>query len=429
MAAPSRDGDAPIDVRMRGFGETVDLEAALARLVGAVTPLPAEPVGIRDVVGRVLAEDVASGLDVPPFARSAVDGFAVHAEDTFGAAPLAPNELVVVGTSMPGTLPERALQPGEALRIMTGAPLPDGADAVVMVENTDAHGDHGRGARAVRILEAVPPGKHVGRRGEDVKVGDVVLAAGRHLRAADVAVLASIRRATVACHRRPRVAILSSGNELVDPLSDAPAGPTTIFESNGYHLEALVRAEGGVPTRLGIIRDDRDVLRDTIAAAAAEHDVVITTGAVSVGQEDFIPLIVRELGELWVHGVSIRPAHPAGFGRIGEALAFILPGNPVATYVGFWAFVRPALRLLAGRGEGSLAPDRTVRAPLGRKIASQPGRVDFARVRLADDGTVEPVRVGGAGVLTTLTRSDGMVIIPGDVEGIEAGESVEVILF
>ncbi len=398
---------------------SVDLATALSVLRERVRPLAPETVPLEKAAGRVLSEDVRSPLDVPPFARAAVDGFACRAEDTFGAGPFDPLSLRVVFEVLPGKLPPRALERGEAARIMTGAPVPDGADSVVMLE----HAEEAEGE--VRLVQPLPPGKNVALRGEDVARGDLVAARGRRLRAEDVGVLASIRTRTVSVHRRPSVLVFSSGNELLDPLSDEPQRPGAIFDANGYVLEALAAREGALVERGGIIPDDPAAIRAALSGARA--DVTIGSGAASKGKEDFMPGLVRELGELWVHGVSIRPGHPIGFGRIGERLHFMLPGNPVAAWIGFRYFVRPALGMLSGLSpEAAFAPERTRRAVLGKKIESVIGRTDFTRVRFTGERTVEPVRTGGAGMLTTLTRADGIVQVPRELEGLEEGTEVEV---
>lgn len=413
-----------MDIRMKGFHGTVDLATALAVLRDKVRPLPAETIPLVEACGRVLAEPIRSPIDVPPFAKSAVDGYACRAEDTFGAGPFDPLELRVAFEVMPGELPPRPIAKGEAARIMTGAPVPEGTDCVVMVE----HAEEKDGS--IRVVQALPPGKNVAPRGEDVTRDEVVAPAGRALRAEDLGVLASIRTKTVRVHRRPSVLIFSSGDELVDPLSDEPQRPGTIFDANGYVLEAQARHEGVLVRRGGILKDDRETIRAALAprsAFAGDADVTITSGAASVGKEDWMPSLVRELGELWVHGVSIRPAHPIGFGRIGERLHFLVPGNPVAAWIGFRYFVRPTLRMLSGFApDEAFKPERTRRAVLARKIQSVAGRVDYARVRFTKDGLVEPLRTGGAGILTSVTKADGVVTVAKELEGLEEGTEVEV---
>lgn len=397
----------------------VDLARALEILAERVRPLPHEEVALPRALDRVLSEEVVAPRDVPPFAKSAVDGWAVRAEDTFGAGPLDPRELRIAGESFPDRPAAKPLGRDETIRIATGAPIPEGADAVVMLENVEERGP------LVRFTGAIAPRKNVAPRGEDVRSGDVIAHRGRRLRPEDVGLLASIRRKTVRVFRKPTVRIWSSGDELVDPLSDEPDRACSILDANGYVLEAQATRAGAVVVRGGILRDDRGEIR--AALAHASEDVSITSGAASKGKLDVMPDLVRELGELWVHGVSMRPAHPTGFGRIGERLHFLLPGNPVAAWLAFRVFVRPALMLMEGESkERAFARERVVRARLAKKIGSVIGRTDFCRVNLASDGSVVPLTSGGAGSLTTVTRADGIVVVPKEMEGLEEGTEVEV---
>ena len=309
--------------------------------------------------------------------------------------------------------------PGEAVRIMTGGAFPKGADAVLMAEYATDRGD------VVLAHGSVVPGRNVARAGEDIRKGDRVLERGRILRPQDLGVLASIRMVEVKVTRRPVVGILSTGNELVEPGSAEAGRPGRVVNSCRYMLEGLVTQTGGAARWLGTLRDDREALR--AALEAFDGDILLTTGATSTGKEDYLPGLLAELGELLVHGVNIRPASPLAFGRLGKALAVLLPGNPVAAMVGFDVFVRPALQLQLGQREERW--NRRVRGRLRRKLASALNRTDFVRVQLVGEGEVEPLRSGGAGVLTSVTRADGFVIVPRDDEGFEAGTEVEVYLF
>ncbi len=272
---------------------------------------------------------------------------------------------------------------------------------------------------------SVVPGRNVARAGEDIRKGDRVLERGRVLRPQDLGVLASIRTVEVEVTRRPVVGILSTGNELVEPGSAEAGRRGRVVNSCRYMLEGLVTQTGGSARWLGTLPDDREALR--AALEAFDGDILLTTGATSTGKEDYLPGLLAELGELLVHGVNIRPASPLAFGRLGKALAVLLPGNPVAAMVGFDVFVRPALQLQLGQREERW--NRRVRGRLRRKLASALNRTDFVRVRLVGDGEVEPLRSGGAGVLTSVTRADGFVIVPRDDEGFEAGTEVEVHLY
>lgn len=407
------------DVRMRGFEKKTDLPSALETLRSLVEPLGEESVPLEAALGRTLARDVVSHVDVPSFDKSAVDGYAVRAAETFGASPTDPASFRLMGEVLPGVGEEVEVGPGEAVRIMTGGVFPAGADAVLMVEH--ASEEDGR----VLAHAPVVPGRNVARAGEDVRDGHTVLTRGRVLRPQDIGVLASIRVVDIPVSRRPVVGILSTGNELVEPRSTEAGRRGRVVNSCRHVLEGMVTETGGSPRWLGALPDDPDALRG--ALRDFDGDVLLTTGATSAGKEDHLPGLLTEVGELVVHGVAMRPGSPTAFGRIGGALVFLLPGNPVAALVGFDVFVRPALQLQLGQREGRR--NARVRGRLRRKIASALNRTDFVRVRLADDGEVELLRVGGSGVLTSVTGADGFIIVPRDDEGLEAGTDVEVFLY
>jgi molybdopterin molybdotransferase len=404
------------DIRMRGFATRHDVDDALALLEQRIVPLPGEVVPLDEGLDRVLAEDIIAGVDVPPFERSAVDGYGVRARDTFGASDYNPIPLTLKGEVLPGRWLDVALGATEAVRIMTGAPLPVGADAVVMAEYAEEEGSR------VHILQPISPFKNVGRVGEDIRRGEVVLRRGRKLRPQDLGVLASIQRAQVPVYRRPTLALIITGNELVEV--SAPLRGCQIVDSNSVTLSGLARRLGAVPVRKGIIRDDYQHIKAAIQQAA--EDVVIVTGGTSVGAEDFAPLIIQELGELVVHGVAMRPSSPVGFGFIQQQPIFLIPGNPVSALVAFEAFVGPTLQRMQGLTPAY--PYARVRAQLTRKIASAIGRVDFVRVRFTEAG-VEPLRVTGASILSSTTRADGFVIVEKNSEGLDEGQEVEVYVY
>jgi molybdopterin molybdotransferase len=404
-----------VDVRMRGFRERSTVEEALSAALDGVEPLEAEAVSVSECAGRVLASDVVSEVAVPPFRRSTMDGYAVRAEDTYGASTYDPVLLEISGQSMPGDGSTASAGAGRAVRIMTGAPVPDDADAVVRAEDADEVD----GRLAVRT--GVAPGRNVGRVGEDIEPGTTVLTEGRRLLPQDVGLLASIGRDPVPVRRRPAVRIVVSGDELLAPGSK-PAG-SKIVDSNSPMLSALTERDGGIPE---IVRlpDDADRMREALAAPAV--DVIVTAGAASVGTEDRVPLLVAELGEMSVHGVAMRPSSPTGVGRIGGRPVLVLPGNPVSCLVAYDFFAGPVIRTLAG-----LSPDwpyRVARLPLRTRIVSQIGRTDYARVMIRD-GMVEPLAVSGASVLSSVTRATGFVIIPSGLEGYPEGTEVEVHLY
>jgi molybdopterin molybdotransferase len=411
---------APADVRMRGFRSRADVDDATRLIRDLARSLAAERVRLEEAAGRVLAADVTASVPVPRFARSAMDGYAVRGEETFGASDYNPLTLVLVGEAFPGRPFPGIVAGGQAVRIMTGAPLPAGADAVVMAEY--AQESDGPQAKLVTVTEAVPPGRHVGAVGEDVQAGQFLLAAGRVLRPQDVGVLASVGAGDVSVVRRPVVRLVITGDELLAPGSK-PEG-CRIVDSNSLMLEALVRRDGGIAARAGIVPDRRAAVE--AALLEPEGDVILVSGGSSVGAEDHAPTIVAERGELLVHGVAMRPSSPAGFGRIGTRLVFLLPGNPVSCLCAYDFFAGPAIRLLGGRSVDW--PYRRIRATFARKLVSDIGRVDYARVRVTESG-VEPIATSGASILSSTTRADGFIIVPRDSEGYAPGDEATVYLY
>jgi molybdopterin molybdotransferase len=405
------------DVRMRGFRDRAEVAEVLALLDARTTVLPGESVALLQLSDRVLAEGVMSPVDVPGFARAAMDGFAVRGEDTFGADAYNPLPLALVGEARPANPFAGAVGPGQAVRIMTGAPMPAGADAVLVAEVAQVEPD-GR----VLAREPVSPGRHLGRVGEDVAKGRVVLPAGRRLRPQDVGLLASIGVGAVNVVRRPRVAILVTGNELLPPGS-RPEG-FKIVDSNSPMLAALVARDGGECLPVRYLPDDYAAVRDAIRNADA--DVILVSGGSSVGVEDHAPRAVAELGELAVHGVALRPASPTGVGFVAGRVTFLLPGNPVSCLCAYDLFAGRVVRLLGGRSRE--LPYHKVSVPLAAKLVSAVGRVDYARVKVAD-GHATPVAVSGASILSTTVVADGFVLVDRDREGHAPGEVVEVWMY
>jgi len=411
-------GESPdkiTDVRMRGFASRIPVSEALSWLDGQIAPLEPERVVTVEATGRVLAEDIHSPRDVPGFDRAMMDGFALRSEDTLGASAYNRLHAIVVGEALPGRGCQTTVRSGQAVRIMTGAPMPDGSDAVLPAEEAEQRGD------TVDLLGEVVPGKHVGRRGEDVAADSVVLARGRRLRPQDVGVLSSIGLDAVGVVRRPSVHMVVTGNELL-PAGSTPEG-CRIVDSNGPMLAGLVERDGGVPAQPGIVADEAKAI---LAAMRAPADIVLVSGGSSVGLEDLAPMLLAEHGDLAVHGIAMRPSSPTGMGLLDGRPVFLLPGNPVSCLCAYDFFAGRAVRVLGGRAEDW--PHRTVRLKLARKLVSTVGRVDYARVRIVD-GLVEPVAISGASVLTTTTRADGFVIVPEDSEGYAAQTQVQVRLY
>jgi molybdopterin molybdotransferase len=419
MTMPTPKREHPnADVRMRGFAERTTVNDAIEwidSVLPALGELAREEVRLTDAAFRVLAREVTSRVDVPSFARSMMDGFALRGEDTYGAGPYNPLRLRILGTCLPGEPFAGRVKTGDAVRIMTGAPLPEGADAVLPVENTELDGE------CLLALGEVSAGKHVGQRGEDIQAGDVAGDAGRLLRPQDIGLLSSIGVGQVVVIRRPRVRILITGNELL-PAGTPPVG-CRIADANGPMLAALVTRDGGEPVSLGIIPDDAEAIRN---ALEGQVDVVLVSGGSSVGQEDHVPRLLAEHGELAVHGVAMRPSSPTGMGRHQGRLVFLLPGNPVSCLCAYDFFAGRAIRALAGRCKDW--PYRRVRARLRRKLVSTVGRVDYARVQVCGQ-EAEPLAVSGASILSSTTRADGFVIVPADSEGYPPGTEVDVYLY
>lgn len=427
------------DVRMKGFSGRSTVEEALAWVNSrrpVLADLPRESVSLNSAFGRVLATDVFSQVNVPGFRRSMMDGFAVRAEESQGASPYNPLVFRVVGTCLPGVAFAGQMPPGTVVRIMTGAPMPAEADAVLPFEHAEVHRDSAghdsdstghdnytteHDSDTVHALENVTTGKNVAEIGEDIRQGALVLRAGRRIRPQDIGVLSSIGIDQVPVIRRPRVHIVITGGELLPPGS-IPSG-YQIVDSNGPMLQALVSRDGGIPS-VSATRDDsaENILRQMQQPA----DVILISGGSSVGQEDHAPRLLAKHGHLAIHGIAMRPSSPAGMGHLNRVPVFLLPGNPVSCLCAYDFFAGRLIRMLSGQSEDWPYP--AVELPLQRKITSIPGRVDYARVRI-DDNHAVPVAISGASVLSSTTLADGFIIIPGDCEGYPAGHPVTVRLY
>lgn len=403
------------DIRMKGFARRSKVEDATAWVDSVAHCLPSEKVPLAEGAGRVLAGEIVSRVDVPGFDRAMMDGLALRAADTAGATNYLRLATKVIGESFPARPFEGKITPGTAIRIMTGSPLPAGADAVLPVEQVQFEEE------AVYLCGEVPPGKHVGRQGEDIAIGAAALPAGRRLRPQDVGLLSSIGVAEVPVVRRPRVRILPTGNELLPPGS-LPS-EFHIVDSNSPMLRALVERDGGQVSCSDIVPDDPDKI---LAAMRDDVDVVLVSGGSSVGEEDHAPQLIANHGTLAIHGIAMRPSSPAGMGTLDEKLVFLLPGNPASCLCAYDFFAGRAIRQLAGRsGEW---PYRRIEAPLSRKLVSVVGRLDYARVAIAG-GQAKPIAISGASILTSTVHADGFVILPADSEGYEKGATVEVFLY
>lgn len=398
----------------------IGVDEALATVLAEVRVLPEEKVPITSALRRVLAEDVAAEADIPPFDNSAMDGYAVRAVDTRGASRANPVVLEVLEDLAAGRVSTSTIGPGQAIRIMTGAPTPAGADSIVMVEETE------RGDGTVRIFTEARLGEHVRLAGEDVKRGQVVLPVGRLLRAADIGMLASVGKAEVSVIGSPKVAIITTGDELVD-LTE-PLAPGKIRNSNAYSLAAQVIESGGVPEILGIARDTHEDVREKIERGL-ESDIVLTSGGVSVGDYDLVKDVLGGLGRMVFWKVAMKPAKPLAFGILKGKPAFGLPGNPTSSMVSFEQFVRPTILKMSGH--------KTLHRPeveviLGETVRKKAGRRHFLRVMLERrDGELVALLTGpqGSGILKSMTLADGLLVLPEDATEVKQGEKAKVQLF
>lgn len=411
----------------------VRLEEARARMLDGIVPLPVREVGLDEALGRVLADAPASRLTLPPFDNSAMDGFAVRAADVAGASADSPVRLRVIGEVQAGHQPEGSLIPATAMRILTGAPLPGGADAVVPVEDTDAAAGMGVTLPdSVAVFRSVEPGTHVRHAGGDLRAGLPIAQPGDLLTPALLAVVAAAGYGSVKVYGRPRVAVLATGDELV-PAGMQP-GPAQISDSNSVGLANAAREAGAAGQALGIARDDLDDVVGRLREGVAGADVVVVSGGVSVGAHDVVKEAFERVGRVELWRVAVQPGKPLAFGRAprptgpGDVLLFGLPGNPVSSLVTFELFVRPVLRRLAGYQD--VIGREIVHARLAQNASKAPGRRAFLRVRLhpAPDGWQAHLAGGQEShVLSALAAADGLAVIPEDVTRVTAGTEVEVI--
>jgi len=401
---------------MQGFQRRSEVAAVWEWIDRNAMRLSAEGVPLETATGRVLARDIVATLDVPAFDRAAMDGYALRGNETSGASEYNPLAFPVVGEVLPGRPFDGEIAAGASIRIMTGAPVPVGVDAVVPAEYAT------ESAGRIEITRPVAPGQHVASRGEDVATGSTVLEAGRRMRPQDAGLVASLGQPKVSVVRQPRVRILVTGNEVIAP--GEPKDLYQIYDANSYVLRGLVARDGGLLEEFARLRDDASTIRAALARPGA--DVILVSGGSSVGSEDHAPSLVAELGKLAIHGVAMRPSSPAGAGRIGDALVFLVPGNPVSCLCAYDFFAGRAIRLLGGRS--AAWPHRTRTCKVARKIVSAVGRVDYCRVRIID-GAAEPLALAGASILSSTTRADGFVIVPGESEGHAPGSEVTVFLY
>ncbi|OFW04480.1 MAG: hypothetical protein A3I61_11160 [Acidobacteria bacterium RIFCSPLOWO2_02_FULL_68_18] len=402
---------------MRPFRRTIPLDEARALVESAVRGIDrSERVELAEADGRVLAEELVATADVPPFSRAAMDGYAVRAPDTAGATRDRPRALTRVATVFTGQVAGRAVRPGECIEIATGAPMPGGADAVVIVEETD-----GEASGRVQVYSPVSPGQNVGPQGADIRRGQQILQAGALLTPSRIGAVAASGRANIAVWARPRVAILSTGNEIVEP--GAPLGPGQIYDINRFTLAAVVARHGGVPVPRRAAADTLEDLSRAIDECLQE-DLLVFSGGSSVGERDLILDVLAARGELIFHGIALKPGKPTAFGRVGGRLFFGMPGYPTSCLSNAYVLLVPALRAMA-----RLPPHvpRSITLPLGRRVRSAPGRHQIYTVAVVS-GTAMPA-FKSSGDITSMSLADGYIEIPADTDLVETGTMVEVKLF
>ena len=401
---------------MRPITETLLYDDAMRMVMESARPIDrTERAPLLDADGRVAAVDVTAAMDVPPFDRAAMDGYAVIAADTFGAGTHAAKVLTRVDRVFTGQVPRRGIASGECIEIATGAPMPDGADAVVMVEETE------RDADAVRVMTPVYPRQNVGRRAADITAGQVVLAAGQMLNPSRVGALAATGITGVEVFAKPSVAILSTGNEIAEP--GQPLAPGQIYDINRFTLEAIVRRHGGASVALPIAADSVDDLSAALDAALV-HDIVVFSGGSSVGERDLILDVLHKRGTVHFHGIAVKPGKPTVFGSIEGTPVFGMPGYPTSCLSNAYMMLVPFLRAVA-----RLPPwaPRTVDAPIARRVVSTTGRHQFYTVKLVD-GRAE-LAFKASGDITSMANADGYIEIPAQTDVVEAGTTVAVKLF
>lgn len=402
---------------MRPFTSTISLEEARGLLTESVRPVERiERVPLSEAPERIVATDLRSTIAVPPFTRSAMDGYAVVAADTVGATRSLPVRLRVIERVYTGQMSQVVITPGACAEIATGAPLPSGADSVVMVEETGPSGDNG-----VDIYSVARPGQNLGRQGADISQGDLVVRKGDHLNPSRVGALAAVGCTALDLYVKPRVAVLSTGNEVVEP--GTPLAPGQIYDVNRFTLAAIITANGGVPE---LHRPAQDTLPGLIGAldACAGADVIVFSGGSSVGERDLVVDLVRARGEMIFHGIAVKPGKPTAFARIGSVPFFGMPGNPTSCLSNAYILLAPFLRATARL---PVRAPLTTRAPLGQRITSPENRHQFFTVRVTD-GLAFPA-FKGSGDITSLSHADGYIEIPVGQGTLEAGTEVVVTLF
>ncbi len=406
-----------------GFSNLSSLEDALNKIFKEISVTTGELVSINDSLKRILAEDIVSDIDVPSFDRSAMDGYAVIANDTFGASQKSPAKLKQIGTIEIGESSSQGLSKGEAIRISTGAMIPDGATAVVKIEDTEIQ------RSTVVLYNSITPGKNISKRGEDIKKGSKVLLQGIELNAEHIALLASLGFDKVKARRNPNVSAYATGDELVEV--GHMLGKSQIYNSNTIMIKNLIKIYGGITIKDATLRDNKEIIEKELFKALDDSDIVVFTGGTSVGTKDLLPDIIKEKGTILTHGISMKPGSPILIGIVRDRLIFCLPGTPVAAYICFIKIVGPSIRKMLG--STVLDPRAEVRAIISKDVpVTELGAIHYLRVKIKDRENqlyADPVMLKGSGVISSLTESDGIVEIDSEREGLKKGDQIVVKLF
>ena len=411
--------------RLGGFREYTRVDDAMKKFLSELRGinLGSEVIDFRDALGRVLSQDIASKVDMPTYDKAAMDGYALRARDTFGASSTNPMTLAVIGEATIEKVHEMRVGSGEAVRVATGAQMPRDADSVVMVEYTRSAGHMN-----VDILRALSPAENVSKVGEDVNRGETVLKKGTKIRPHDIGILSALGHFRLQVLKSPRVAILSTGNELIQPGEELSLG--MVFNVNGPAIAAMVKEWGGHPIDLGIAGDNKKEIRKKMEDGLSKADALVVSAGSSVGKKDLVPEIVGSLGEpgVLVHGLAMRPSSPTGLAVVRGKPVIMLPGYPLSSMLAFYVFGKAMINnLLRTKGD----PEPTLRATMSRRVASSGGMRTYVRVKLRKEGgknVAEPIRTSGASILSSLITADGIIVIPEEQEGLEAGEESEVLL-
>jgi putative molybdopterin biosynthesis protein len=386
-------------------------------------PLGEEQIPLTKATNRIISKDIISNLDIPPFNRSTVDGYAVKAEDTYCAEEKEPINLKIIGKINIGEHPTIEIKNGQTVEIVTGAPIPKGANSVVMVENTQQKKNN------LLIYRSVTQDENLMKRGTDIKKGDIVLKAGRFLGASEIGVLAAIGLDNIMVQKMPIISVISTGAEITEP--GKKLKPGKIYDINAYSLGAAIKNSNGTPIYFGVIPDNENALRKALKQALDSSDMLITSGGVSVGPRDYTPKIVNSLGKpgVVISGIAVKPGKPTTVALIGRKPVFSLPGHPTSALLIFYLLVRPIIQSLAGK---RTIFEKTIKANLSTKIFSAKGRTTFVAVKLSHDKNqaiiADPVQTGVSGAITTLSNADGFIQIPANQQFINSNEQVTVTL-